>query len=72
MARETLINFIQSNTPGSSAAVSDIAEHFQERFLSKNEFFLKAGRVSDEYLFLEAGCMRAFTHDTEGVIQIFV
>lgn len=66
MARETLINFIQSNTPGSSAAVSDIAEHFQERFLSKNEFFLKAGRVSDEYLFLEAGCLRAFTHDTDG------
>ncbi|WP_018620499.1 Crp/Fnr family transcriptional regulator [Spirosoma luteum] len=66
MARETLINFIQSNTPGSSAAVVDIADNFQERFLSKNEYFLKAGRVSDEYLFLEEGCLRAFTHDTNG------
>ena len=66
MAREALINFIQSNTSGSSAAIADIANCFQERLLTKNEFFLKAGKVSNEYLFLEAGCMRAFTHDPDG------
>ncbi|GAA4435602.1 Crp/Fnr family transcriptional regulator [Pontibacter saemangeumensis] len=44
----------------------DIAAHFNERSFGKGELFLKEGQVSNEYLFLESGCMRSFLYDTEG------
>lgn len=43
-----------------------IIGHFEERVFAKNEFFVREGKVSNDYLFLEEGCMRAFTHDTDG------
>ena len=34
--------------------------------ISKNDFLLQAGAVSDDYFFLDSGFMRAFAYDTEG------
>lgn len=44
----------------------EIAARFSRRILSKNEFLLKAGQTADTYLFLEAGCLRAFAQDVSG------
>lgn len=66
MAKEALIAFIQSNVPITGSALMNIVDHFEERIIKKNEFFLKEGKVSNDYFFLETGCMRAFTHDLDG------
>ncbi len=66
MNRDPLINFIQSNLPASQDIIINIANEFEEREYAKNDFFLKAGKVSNDYLFLVEGFMRAYTIDTEG------
>ncbi len=66
MNRDTLINFIQSNLSAPRDIVINIANQFEEREYIKNDFFLKAGKVSNDYLFLIDGFMRAYTIDTEG------
>ncbi len=43
-----------------------IASQFEERLLVKNEFFVREGRMSNDYLYLEEGFMRGYTHDTNG------
>lgn len=49
-----------------TAQALEIAESFTRRTIGKSELLLQAGRVSDEYLFLESGLLRAFAHDAEG------
>jgi CRP-like cAMP-binding protein len=66
MEKETLIKFIEQVLPIPRARVKEIAEQFQPRHIPKNEFFIKAGRPCNDYLFLESGFIRAFTHDPEG------
>lgn len=66
MNREPLINFIQSNLSAPRDTIINIAHQFEEREYCKNDFFLKAGKVSNDYLFLVEGFMRAYTIDTEG------
>jgi CRP-like cAMP-binding protein len=66
MDKEPLINFIQNSLPTSRKALDEIAEHFEEKALKKNEYFLKEGEVNNEYLFLADGFMRAFTFDIDG------
>ena len=44
----------------------EIAAHFQEKMISKNELHLCAGSICNEYMFLEKGYMRAYTNDTAG------
>lgn len=66
MERKALVNFIQSHLPVPSQTVHDIALHFEEKQLDKNDFFLKDGRISREYLFLEEGFMRSFAFDVDG------
>ncbi|MBO0929938.1 Crp/Fnr family transcriptional regulator [Fibrella aquatilis] len=66
MNKEPLLRFIQTNMPtANEQAAVDIAAHFEECVLLKNEYLLRAGRVSNEYLFLIEGFMRAFTFDTD-------
>jgi CRP-like cAMP-binding protein len=43
-----------------------VVDRFQERTIQKNDLFLAEGRVSNEYLLLERGFMRAFSHDPNG------
>jgi CRP-like cAMP-binding protein len=66
MSKDSLIRFIQNHLPVPQETVSAIAGHFEERTIAQHQFFLKEGVLSDEYLFLETGFMRAFTLDTNG------
>lgn len=66
MSRETIILFLQGTNLVSLQTANEIANHFSEKLIYRNEFFLREGRISDEYLFLEKGFMRAFAYDTEG------
>jgi len=66
MDKAGLTNFILSVLPVPIETLTDIASHFEERIILKNEFFLKEGKISNDYLFLESGFMRAYTFDTDG------
>lgn len=66
MDKEVLIQFIQQYVPASRQTVTGIVAHFKERTLAKNDFFLRAGAISNEYLFLVEGLMRAYTLDANG------
>jgi CRP-like cAMP-binding protein len=66
MEKQSLINVIQSGIPISMERTQDIVAHFNKIDIHKNDFFLKEGSVSNNYLFLENGLMRAFTFDTNG------
>ena len=64
--KEPLINFIQGYLPVSSQSLAGIAAHFESRSFTKNDYFLKEGKISNEHLFLYEGFMRAFTFDVNG------
>ncbi|MBC8047734.1 MAG: Crp/Fnr family transcriptional regulator [Fimbriimonadaceae bacterium] len=66
MSKENLIIFIQSIFPIAKQRLEEIAGHFKEIQISKNDFLLKEGKICNDYLFLEEGFMRAFTYDTDG------
>lgn len=66
MSKAPLILFIQNNLRANRQVIEDIVAYFEEKEFAKNDFFLKEGKVSNEYLFLEEGFMRAFTFDIEG------
>lgn len=66
MPKEKLIQFLQHTGRVSLPTAEEIASRFAERTIPRNEFFLREGRISDEYLFLEKGFMRAFAHNTDG------
>ena len=58
--------YIQATVPVTSQGLADILAAYEPRILRKNEFLLHQGEVSNDYLFLEAGLLRAFTLDPEG------
>lgn len=64
--KDRLIHFIINSGLVSRQGAEEIAGHFGEKNILKNDFLLKEGRICDEYLFLEQGFMRSFTHDTNG------
>ena len=66
MKNKNLHSFITSITPIADQRVAEIASHFSEISFRKNDFFLKEGTISNNYLFLEEGFMRAFTYDLDG------
>ena len=66
MGKEQLITFIQQHSPATGPVVDHIAGQFDERRFSRNDYFLRAGNISNEYLFLADGFMRAFTLDADG------
>ncbi|HMW26222.1 MAG TPA: Crp/Fnr family transcriptional regulator [Ferruginibacter sp.] len=66
MNRESLIHFLQQGGLPMQGVAEEIAGQFAEKEIPKHTFFLQAGQISDEYLFLHEGCLRAFAHDTEG------
>jgi CRP-like cAMP-binding protein len=65
-SKEKLIRFFKETNLVSTEKAEEFAEHFHLKLFAKNDFFLREGRISDEYLFLETGCMRSFAHDLEG------
>src|SRR5215213_5051185 len=66
MHNQNLIQLFYSSNLVSLPKAEEIATHFSQKTIPKNEFFLMGGYHSNEYLFLEKGFMRAFAHDTEG------
>jgi len=66
MEREKLIAFIQNVLPIPRQKVEEIASHFREMNVARNDFFIRQGEHSNRYLFLENGFMRAFTLDPDG------
>jgi CRP-like cAMP-binding protein len=65
-SKEKLIQFFRGTNLVGSEKAEDFASHFRLKVFAKNDFFLHEGRISDEYLYLEKGCMRSFANDTHG------
>lgn len=66
MTKEKLVQFLQSTGFIGPAQAAEIANEFTYRAIAKNEFLLQAGKVCDNYFFLDQGFLRAFAYDTEG------
>lgn len=64
MQTEKLLRFLQSTQLISPSKAEEIAPYFTWMEIPKNGFLLEEGKISDAYLFLENGAMRAFAHDT--------
>ena len=65
---ESLIpgRFFKKSNLVSAQTAESIAVEFVPKKIMANQFLLKEGMISDEYVFLETGFMRAFAHDLEG------
>lgn len=61
MLQENLISFFKNTNLFSAAAAVEIAAHFTRKDIFKNQLQLTAGKICDEYLFLEKGYMRVLT-----------
>lgn len=66
MNRNNFINYLSSVAPVQAHELEMIVNSFSLFRLHKGEFFLEIGKVSDQYLFLETGLLRAYLHDTDG------
>lgn len=66
MSRKALIDFILENTGIPLLRAEEIVRPFHTVHIEKGEFILEAGKISDRYLFLSEGCIRAYTLDLEG------
>ena len=66
MSKEILISSLKSSSLVSPTVAIEIADQFEHKLILKNQFQVTAGRICDEYLFVEKGYLRAFAHDTEG------
>jgi CRP-like cAMP-binding protein len=64
--KEKLLAFLQSTGSIKAAQAEEIAGHFTCRTLRRHEQLLTAGKVSDDYLLLTSGFLRAFAYDPEG------
>lgn len=65
MNKQPLIDFFLKNSFMSLATIMDVIDHFEEQRFSRNEFFLKEGKICD-LLYLAEGIMRAYTFDLKG------
>lgn len=66
MDRTQLILFIEKILPMHRQRVEEIAANFQPIEIAKDDYFIKAEKLSNKYLFLEKGFIRAFTFDPDG------
>ena len=66
MGKEKLIRFLQSADLITALQAEEIADFFTFKTVSKNDFLLQAGEISDDYFFLDQGFMRAFAYDIKG------
>ncbi len=66
MSKDSLITFFRNTNLISPSSAKAIADRFEIKTVSKNKLHLTAGKICDEYFFLEKGYMRAFALDVEG------
>lgn len=64
--RSLLFNFIRTNSNFSDSKISEIVQYFEKKYIGKNIKFLSAGKICNEYLFLENGYMRSYILDAKG------
>jgi len=67
MNTERLENYIQRLLPMPIAKAKQVIEHFECVVVSKNEFILKENSISKDMFFLETGCIRSYTFDSNGI-----
>jgi len=66
MNNTALIHFLKQVPPLNEESANYIAEQFELKELKRGDLFIKAGRVPNEYMFLEKGFIRSYVMDTEG------
>lgn len=66
MNQDILLRFLQSTGLMDAGQAADIAQAFSPRQVHRHELLLRPGLVSDEYLLLTSGFVRAFAHNTSG------
>lgn len=64
--KEYLQKFFENSGKFNAIKAKEIAGYFEVKEVSKGSFFLKEGQVSNEYMILERGFMRAFSFDPDG------
>ncbi len=64
--KESLFKFIQSNAVISEAIINEIVKHFEVKNVRKDDFILSAGKICNEYMFLEEGYIRTYIYDYNG------
>lgn len=64
--KEYLQKFFENSGKFNVIKAKEIAGYFEVKEVSKGSFFLKEGQVSNEYMILERGFMRAFSFDPDG------
>ncbi|HEX8313728.1 MAG TPA: Crp/Fnr family transcriptional regulator [Flavisolibacter sp.] len=65
-SKAILFSFFQKHGLLATSVIEEALPCFEEKELYKHSFLLREGSVSNEYMILETGFLRAFTHDTEG------
>jgi CRP-like cAMP-binding protein len=66
MDNQKLIEFLHDSNLVSFSKAEEIGANFTKKKFTRNDWVLKEGRISDEYIFLEQGFMRAFAYDIHG------
>lgn len=66
MASPVLQNFFQQNGLTTPGVVDAALSLFNEKEVLRNQLHLKEGRVSNEYMIVDKGFLRAYTHDVDG------
>jgi CRP-like cAMP-binding protein len=66
MDRPALLAFLRKAPQLDEESSLYIASQFENKELKKGDRFIRAGRVSNEYMFLENGFIRSYVYDTEG------
>lgn len=65
-SKQMLLRFFQTHGLNFASVIEEALSYFEEKEFGKADFFLKEGLVSNEYMILQTGFLRAFTHDTDG------
>lgn len=66
MPDNTLRQFFQKHGLSSNSVIEETEPYFTEKTMAKGSLLLKEGLVANEYLVLESGFLRAYTHNHEG------
>ena len=66
MERKALLDYFIQSGHISQEVAEVITGSFAFKSIHKGALFLEAGKVAQEYLFLEKGFMRSYLYDTEG------
>ena len=64
--KKYLQQFFENSGHVNAVKAKEIADVFDEKKIKKGELFLKEGQVSNQYLILKEGFMRAYSFDLDG------